>query len=82
MTREEVGYKIFLIVKQQLCPEDEKTLTEDADFAKDFGADSLDLFEMVMEIEDAFHITIPDEEANQLKTIGQTIDYVLRKPRR
>ncbi|MBI2097825.1 MAG: acyl carrier protein [Candidatus Vogelbacteria bacterium] len=81
MTRAEVGYQIFLIVKQNLCPKDEKTLTEEASF-KDLGADSLDSVEMVMEIEDAFGITISDEEANQLKTIGQTIDYVWKKVER
>ena len=51
-------------------------VTRDADFRDDLGADSLDLVELIMEFEEQFGGTISDEDAQQLKTVGQAIDYV------
>ncbi len=53
---------------------DEVTL--DASFREDLGADSLDLVELIMEFEDSFGGTISDEEAQQIETVGQAVDYV------
>jgi acyl carrier protein len=48
-------------------------------FQDDIGADSLDIVELVMELEEEFEITIPDEEAEKLKTLGEAIDYIEAK---
>ncbi|MDW8339175.1 MAG: acyl carrier protein [Thermoleophilia bacterium] len=56
---------------------DESEITEDASFEEDLGADSLDLVEVVMDLEDQFGIKIPDEDARKLTTVGKAIDYVL-----
>jgi len=51
-------------------------VTPDARFREDLGADSLDLVELIMEFEDSFGGTISDEEAQQIETVGQAVDYV------
>ena len=51
-------------------------VTRDASFREDLGADSLDLVELIMEFEEQFGETISDEEAQQLTTVGQVVDYV------
>ena len=55
---------------------DEAKVTETADFANDLGADSLDVVEFVMEVEKEFNITIPDEEAAKLETVGDAVKYI------
>ncbi|KAK6457637.1 mitochondrial acyl carrier protein [Scheffersomyces xylosifermentans] len=54
-----------------------KEITEESSFVQDLGLDSLDVVEVVMELEHEFNIQIPDNEADSLKTVGQAIDYVL-----
>lgn len=54
-----------------------KEITEESSYVQDLGLDSLDVVEVVMELEHEFNIQIPDNEADSLKTVGQTIDYVL-----
>jgi acyl carrier protein len=54
-------------------------ITPEANFMKDLGIDSLDYAELVMELEQAFDITIPDSEAEKIKTVGQAIAYVEEK---
>jgi acyl carrier protein len=54
-------------------------ITPEANFMKDLGIDSLDYAELVMELEQAFDITIPDNEAEKIKTVGQAIAYVEEK---
>jgi acyl carrier protein len=56
---------------------DESEITEDASFEEDLGADSLDLVEVVMDLEDQFGLKIPDEDARELTTVGKAIDYVI-----
>jgi len=54
----------------------ETEVTDDANFIKDLGIDSLDYAELVMEFEQAFDIKIPDSDAEELQTINQAIDYI------
>jgi acyl carrier protein len=54
-------------------------VTRNTSFQEDIGADSLDIVELVMELEEEFEITIPDEEAEKIKTVGQAIDYIEAK---
>lgn len=58
----------------------EKEITESSHFLTDLGLDSLDVVEVVMELEHEFNIQIPDNEADSLKTVGQAVDYVLSQP--
>ena len=51
-------------------------ITPDADLKEDLGADSLDLFELVMNLEDEYGIDIPQEELQEIKTIGDVIEYL------
>ena len=55
---------------------DENEVTPNAEFSKDLGADSLDQVELIMEFEKEFGITIPDEEAEKITTVGQAVDYI------
>ena len=55
---------------------DENEVTPNAEFSKDLGADSLDQVELIMEFEKEFGITIPDEEAEKITTVGQAVSYI------
>ncbi|OBA24470.1 acyl carrier protein [Metschnikowia bicuspidata var. bicuspidata NRRL YB-4993] len=57
-----------------------KEITEASSFSQDLGLDSLDVVEVVMEVEHEFNIQIPDHEADTLKSVGQTVDYILSQP--
>ncbi len=48
-------------------------------FVEDMGADSLDVVELVMELEEEFEITIPDDQAEKIKTVGEAIDYIQKE---
>lgn len=66
----------ILVEKLGIAPTE---ITPEANFMKDLGIDSLDYAELVMELEQAFNITIPDSEAEKIKTVGQAIAYVQEK---
>ncbi len=51
-------------------------VTPQASFANDLGADSLDTVELIMEFEKAFNLTIPDDQAEAIKTVGEAIEYL------
>ena len=70
--------KVKKIIEEQLMVE-ESEVTMDASFVDDLGADSLDVVEMIMEIEDEFGIEIPDEDAEKLVTVGDAIKYLERR---
>ena len=67
--------RVIEIVSEQLNVSKEQ-ITAETSFINDLGADSLDLVELVMEFEDEFDITIPDDEAEQIKTVGQAVKYI------
>ena len=70
-----VEQQVKAIVAEQLGVKQEQ-VTNDASFVDDLGADSLDTVELVMEFEEEFDITIPDEEAEKIQTVGQAIQYI------
>ena len=67
--------KVKEIVAESLNVE-ESTLSETTSFKEDLGADSLDLFEMVMAFEEAFEVEIPSEELEQITTVGDGVKYI------
>ena len=58
---------------------DASEVVETASFQEDLNADSLDLVEMIMEMEDKFGVKIPDEEAEKIVTVGDAVDYVVAR---
>jgi acyl carrier protein len=75
-TAAEVGDKVKQIIVDQLGISPEQVKAE-ASFIKDLGADSLDIVELVMAMEEEFEIEIPDEEAEKIKTVQNAIDYIV-----
>ena len=67
--------KVKAIIVDKLGVEESEVTTE-ASFANDLGADSLDTVELIMEFEKEFKITIPDDQAEKITTVGQAIDYI------
>ena len=63
-----------IIIKQ--FGEGEKTVTLESSFVNDLGADSLDIVELVMELEDEFDVSIPDEDAEKIQTVGDAVKYI------
>ena len=75
MTESEIEAKVIDIVAEQMHAEKEK-ISRETSFVEDLNADSLDTVELVMEFEDEFETSIPDEQAEQIKTVGQAIDFI------
>ena len=71
----EIADRVKNIVVDKLGVEPEK-VTETAGFITDLGADSLDTVELIMDFEKEFGITIPDEEAEKIKTVGDAVAFV------
>jgi len=71
----EIEEKVVQIVSEQMSVE-KNEITRATSFVNDLNADSLDTVELVMELGDEFDLTIPDEEAEKLKTVGEAIDYI------
>ncbi|NLX14441.1 MAG: acyl carrier protein [Phycisphaerales bacterium] len=72
---EEIEDKVFSIVSEQMAV-NKAEINRETSFINDLNADSLDIVELVMEFEDNFEMSIPDEEAEKIKTVGQIIDYI------
>jgi len=76
MEREDVKNKVIDIVAEQMGV-DKGEINDDTHFINDLNADSLDTVELVMEFEDEFETSIPDEEAEKIQTVGQAVDYIV-----
>ncbi len=69
--------RVINIVAEQMDV-DKSQLKRETSFVNDLGADSLDTVELVMELEDEFDMSIPDEEAEKIQTIGDAVDYITK----
>jgi acyl carrier protein len=78
MSKDEIFSKVKSIVAEQLSVEEDR-VTPDANFQNDLSADSLDVVEMVMALEEAFDVEIPDEAAEEIKTVQDAVDYIAGK---
>ena len=67
--------KVKAIVVEQLCV-DEAEVTIDSTFIDDLGADSLDIVELIMAFEEEFNVEIPDDVAEKIKTVKDTVEYI------
>jgi len=71
----DVADKVKKIIVDKLGV-DEGDVTNEASFTNDLGADSLDTVELIMEFEKEFDLSIPDEEAEKIQTVGQAVEYL------
>lgn len=74
----EIEAKVKEIIMDKLGVE-ESQITPEASFTNDLGADSLDIVELVMGFESAFQVSIPDEDAEKITTVGDAINYLKEK---
>ena len=75
VTNPSIDERVIRIVCNQMGTTPDK-ITKETSFVNDLGADSLDTVELVMEFEDEFEISIPDEDAEKIQTVGAAIDYI------
>ena len=73
---EAIESKVIEIVSEQMGV-DKSEISRETSFINDLNADSLDTVELVMEFEDEFDTSIPDEEAEKIQTVGAAIDYIV-----
>lgn len=71
-----VAERVKAIIVDKLGVDGAEVTTE-ANFIQDLGADSLDTVELIMEFEKEFEVSIPDEQAEKITTVGQAIDYIV-----
>ena len=76
LTEQEIEEKVISIIADQMNI-DKSEISRDTSFINDLNADSLDTVELVMELEDEFEMSIPDEEAEKIQTVGQAIAYIV-----
>ena len=76
-TEPSIEEKVNEMIVKQMGVNKEQVKPETS-FINDLGADSLDTVELVMELEDAFDINIPDEEAEKIQTVGDAINYIIK----
>ena len=75
MDEKEIEEKVISIVGEQMGI-DKGEINRDTNFVNDLNADSLDTVELVMEFEDEFETSIPDEQAEKIQTVGQAIEFI------
>jgi len=71
----DVFERIVQVTSEELAISEEE-VTKDASFIDDLGADSLDVVELIMALEEEFDIEIPDEDAEEIATVGNAVDYI------
>ena len=75
-TENEVFEKVSAIVTDQMGV-DKVEIKKETSFVNDLNADSLDIVELVMEFEDEFDMSIPDEEAEKIQTVGDAVEFIM-----
>lgn len=75
---EDIFNRVKKVTVEELGVKEEEVV-ESASFTEDLGADSLDVVELVMALEDEFGIDIPDDEVNNIKTVGDAVSYIQKK---
>lgn len=80
MTEQEIEAKVINIVADQMSV-DRANITRATSFVNDLNADSLDTVELVMKFEDEFETSIPDDKAEQIKTVGEAISFIMEAKR-
>ena len=75
MNQDEIFEKVRNILAEGLGIEEE-IITMDSDFIDDLNADSLDIVDLVVELEHEFNLSIPDEDAERIKTVGDAVEYI------
>jgi len=75
VTEQEIEAKVIEIVAEQMGA-DKAKISRDTSFVEDLNADSLDTVELVMEFEDEFETSIPDDQAEKIQTVGQAVDFI------
>jgi acyl carrier protein len=75
MSNDAILEKVKAIIVDQLSVEEDE-VTLEASFIEDLGADSLDIVELIMALEEEFEIEVPDEDAEKLTTVGAAVNYI------
>ena len=75
LNEQEIEEKVIAIVSEQMGV-DKAEINKETSFVNDLNADSLDTVELVMEFEDEFEMSIPDDEAEKIQTVGQAVGYI------
>lgn len=79
MSREEVLARVSKVIVEALPEVREEEVNDASVITDDLGADSLDVVEIVMGIEEEFGIDVPDDDVGELKTVGSVVDYIIKK---
>ncbi|VEU19590.1 DEKNAAC100740 [Brettanomyces naardenensis] len=80
LTKDIIKDRIVELLESYSKTKKDVTIDESSSFSKDLGLDSFDVVEVVMEIEYEFSIIIPDNDADEIKTVGQAVDYIAKQP--
>ncbi|VVT45637.1 uncharacterized protein SAPINGB_P000821 [Magnusiomyces paraingens] len=80
LTKDSVYDRIVGLLESYDKVADPSAITFETNFSSDLGLDSLDVVEVVLAIEEEFSIEIPDHEADEIKTVGQAVEYILKQP--
>lgn len=80
LTKEIISERIVELLESYSKTPETVEINENTSFSKDLGYDSFDVVEIVMELEYEFSILIPDKEADEIKTVGQAVDFISRQP--
>jgi acyl carrier protein len=76
VSTQEIKEKVIKIVSEQMGHDNTAEITEETSFVHDLNADSLDTVELVMKFEDEFEMSIPDEDAEKIQTVGHAVEYI------
>jgi NADH dehydrogenase (ubiquinone) 1 alpha/beta subcomplex 1 len=80
LTKEIISERVIELLESYSKTAEGVEITHNTSFSKDLGYDSFDIVEVVMELEYEFSILIPDKEADEIKTVGQAVDFISKQP--